>query len=813
MAAWNRRTFLKTGALTAAGALFAGVRTARAGARKAWNAKNERSLRKYRAPKPTLCRVCHAHCALLAYRDGDRVVQIKGNPGSPTNRGGICPRAYAGLERVYDPERVLTPLKRTGPRGSGQWEPVTWEKALADVSARLADPKAKNVLHLGQEELLVEELRGTLGWSDVLVDELFSGRPGPGSGAFQYGAPVVRPDVLHAETILLFGASANGGWFALPMARDFMDARRRGAELHLIDSVSATAGTMAYWHPVYPGKEGVVALGMARLLFIWNKIDYKSVARAFCPAAENREDLLNDLERLIYDKPEVFANRAVLRKVIGNVPDNPVKARAMTALMPEGDEKQLMRELVNRPAGLLPLLSELSSVLDKLEEMLAFYTPETVKELSDFPAADVVTMARRFVDHRPSVAVAPPGSTAMNEVSLLNNLVGAVDVTGGEITARGPFFLPRLNPTRAPESWFDGLAKGAEHADLLFLADTNPAYQMPGSPALAQALCDPAKVGLLVAMDTHLTESALMADYFLPLATSYETWGLVEGSLANGRSYLYIQQPVTRAASESSKLKDPASDQLSWFEPWSRPLGEARGLSDTLLELARRKAPAAHAYTDTRDYMGKMLIRSWGPGSFESLRARGIWVSEEARTPPRRIVVDFTKYLTLPTEKPSGLRLMAYSPTTVPHHYANTRLGREIHHDCELLIHPLLAAATGLSDGDRVKIRTSTGSVQAPVRLRRSQHPGLVLLPDGYGRTAGGMAAQNIPEAGPAHTGGLKEFKTFPYGLPGWDTQEETPLWWEHSGPGVSLRSIFPLRLDGEGLADWSPVPVEIERA
>ena len=133
------------------------------------------------------------------------------NPGSPTNRGGLCSRAYLGLERVYDPERVLTPLVRKGPRGSGEWESISWEDALGRISRKLYSDKGKKVLHLGQEELMVQELREQFDWDETLVDEPLSGHPGPGSGEAQYGAPSVSPDVLHARTVYLFGHSSLSG--------------------------------------------------------------------------------------------------------------------------------------------------------------------------------------------------------------------------------------------------------------------------------------------------------------------------------------------------------------------------------------------------------------------------------------------------------------------------------------------------------------------------------------------------------------------------------------------------------------------------
>ncbi len=810
----NRRKFIKTGVLTAAGVVFGNARSARASARKEWNVKVARSLRKFRAPKPTVCRMCTAHCAILAYRDGDRVVQIQGNPGSPTNQGGICARAFAGLERVYDPERILTPLARTGPRGSGQWEPITWEEALSRIKVRLFNPRAKKILHLAQEENMVAQTREVFGWKEILVDEPSQGHPGPGSGVAQYGAPIADPDVLHARTIFLFGYGALGGNFRVPLARNLMAAKEKGADIQLFDSVAGPTGSVAAWNPTYPGTEREVALGIARLLFKWNRIDYKSMARAFCPSAENNAALLDELDRLMLDRPTILVDRALVKSAIGKMPENPVRARAMLALMPDGEEKRLLRGLVTRPRGLIPLVLELANVLDELEATLTPFTPEYVMEYSRFPAATLIRMARKFADRRPALAVAAPGSPAMTGASLLNHMVGAVNTTGGAATARGPFFVTPVELTKTPETWLSELSAGATKADLYWAVDANPAYNSPSSGEVVKALKSRRSVGMVVVMDTHLTETAMLADIFLPMATSFESWSLLEGSLSDGRSYLFIQQPVTRAASEASKLKDPSSEQLSWFEPWAKPLGQARDISDLLTSLAHEESSSAMRFSSTRDYLGYLLIKSWGPGSLESLRARGIWVSEEGRSTNKREVVSYTLNFTVyPDAPPEGLRLVGYSHETIPARYPNTRLGREILHHNDAYMHPETAAAMGLKNGDKINLVTDAGKAEVRLTLKRTIHPETVAMVDGLGHTASGSIAQNknVPRAMNGEMG-RKDFPSFPFGLKDSPPQSGEELWWAHSGPGASMRALMPFDFTNEGVQKWGPAKVAVSK-
>ncbi|MBE0618682.1 MAG: molybdopterin-dependent oxidoreductase [Proteobacteria bacterium] len=150
MSGWDRRTFLKTGAVGTGALALDNKRALLSSADKPWNAGTARSLRKFRDPAPTVCRMCSAHCGVVACRDGDRVVQVLGSTGAPNSQGGICARAFTGLERLYDAERQLYPLVRKGPRGAGQWERVSWERALQELGQRLEAARGQAVLHLGR---------------------------------------------------------------------------------------------------------------------------------------------------------------------------------------------------------------------------------------------------------------------------------------------------------------------------------------------------------------------------------------------------------------------------------------------------------------------------------------------------------------------------------------------------------------------------------------------------------------------------------------------------------------------------------------
>lgn len=94
--------------------------------------------------KHTFCSVCEPlfHCGIDAYVKDGRVVKIEGTPDYPVSNGNLCPKGHANRQYIYRADRIQTPLRRTGPRGSGQFEEISWEEAYREIAARLKQLKA-----------------------------------------------------------------------------------------------------------------------------------------------------------------------------------------------------------------------------------------------------------------------------------------------------------------------------------------------------------------------------------------------------------------------------------------------------------------------------------------------------------------------------------------------------------------------------------------------------------------------------------------------------------------------------------------------
>ncbi|HEU5088815.1 MAG TPA: molybdopterin-dependent oxidoreductase, partial [Roseiflexaceae bacterium] len=108
---------------------------------------------------------CPDTCATLTeVRDG-RAIRFVGDPSHPVTQGWLCAKVRPYLERVYHPERLQYPMRRVGPKGSGQWERISWDEAIATIAGRWKEIMAE----YGAAAILPYSYSGTLGLLQLVV--------------------------------------------------------------------------------------------------------------------------------------------------------------------------------------------------------------------------------------------------------------------------------------------------------------------------------------------------------------------------------------------------------------------------------------------------------------------------------------------------------------------------------------------------------------------------------------------------------------------------------------------------------------------
>jgi len=101
----------------------------------------QRSTEKDEGTYKSACRMCHGGCGVLVHVKDGAVVKIEGDPESPLNKGKLCVKGLSSIEHLYNPDRLKYPLKRTGRRGEGKWERISWTEALNTIAARIKEIK------------------------------------------------------------------------------------------------------------------------------------------------------------------------------------------------------------------------------------------------------------------------------------------------------------------------------------------------------------------------------------------------------------------------------------------------------------------------------------------------------------------------------------------------------------------------------------------------------------------------------------------------------------------------------------------------
>jgi len=302
----------------------------------------------------SVCQMCHSRCGIRAKVKEGILLKIDGNPYHPNQRdvdennvadrlaysadpathfdelGRVCLKGQAGVQTVYDPYRIQGPLKRTGPRGSGQWTKITWAQAFSEIATRIntlipvADRdqwinpaitqlgKKRNQLVFSPGRSVEKELSNRVwrdGWGTInynidhtsiceasrhVAGELVTWNPNPADPRKGSGRTVGwQADILGAEFLIYWGSNPlEAGFPMVGMARNLMQFKMprpdlpNGGRYVVVDprmnnSAAKANGAPARgilpaipgWVPITPGTDAALALGMMSWILANNRHD------------------------------------------------------------------------------------------------------------------------------------------------------------------------------------------------------------------------------------------------------------------------------------------------------------------------------------------------------------------------------------------------------------------------------------------------------------------------------------------------------------------------------------------------------------
>jgi anaerobic selenocysteine-containing dehydrogenase len=228
---------------------------------------------------PSVCSLdCPDQCGLLVHKKDGKIIKIEGDPDHPVTKGSICNKVRNMSERIYDDNRIKTPLKRVGQKGEGKFVPISWEEAIETITNHWKNLVSEE----GPESILPYSFYGNMGnLSAEGMDRRFFNRLGSSqldrticsvAGAIGYnytmgGSYGTDPeDMTETKLFIMWGINAvSTNMHQMMIAQK---ARKNGAKIVVIDVHKNQTGRMADWFiQILPGTDGALALGIMHILY------------------------------------------------------------------------------------------------------------------------------------------------------------------------------------------------------------------------------------------------------------------------------------------------------------------------------------------------------------------------------------------------------------------------------------------------------------------------------------------------------------------------------------------------------------------
>ena len=656
---------------------------------------------------------CPDTCAFIYDVKNGKLVDVTGDPDHPMTRGGLCVKLNGFAEHHYNPERLLYPMRRTGSKGSGAFERICWDDALAEIKRRWTDIIAT----YGSQAIMPHVYLGHQGTLNGLTaGDAFFNRLGSTvaektyceSGSSTAWIMTVGPSggldlesLAYAKYIIVWGMNMiSTNLHAWPF---ILEAQKKGAKIVVIDPVRTRTAKQADWHVVIkPGTDGALALGMMNVIIGEGLVDYDYV------------------EKYTLGFDELKARAA-------NYP--PERVAEITGI-PVADIQKLAREY-------------------------ATTQPSAIRQ---------------------GVAIerSRGGGQAIRAITCLPALVGAWRHVGGG-TAEMPIweFPTRFDRicrpdfikpgTRVINELELGSALSGEMAldppiKSLFVYNSNPVSQAPAQAKIVQGL--QREDLFTVVSELFITDTARYADILLPATMQGEQYDLM---VTWGHLYMMLNQPAISAPGECIPnvelfrrlAKTMGFDDAYWdmtddemlleFYDWDSP--QLQGIT---LDLLKEKGymrlnvgdpdkRVPHAEGNFKTPSGKCEFKS-------SAAANGnfvvpVWRSMYEGMQPGEPIDPLPDYIP-PYESPgSNPDLAKRYPLSIvspkPHAFLNTQYGNEERQrgrqgEQKILIHPTDARQRNIGNGTVVRVFNDRGAFEGLAELSEDLMPGLVMANVGY---------------------------------------------------------------------------------
>jgi anaerobic selenocysteine-containing dehydrogenase len=447
---------------------------------------------------PTICQQCHGGCGAVVRMVGDRAVKIDGNPVNPVSRGGFCPKGQSALQALYHPDRIKTPLKRTGERGSGEWESITWEEALEIVTQKLNEIREQDGPHTlafldGEEsdglmQVLIKRFLKAYGSPNYIsktssiMDERMMKSPALNGKEGFY-------DLSKAEFVLNLGLNfIESSYSPLQTIQAFSKLKEKEVKSTYVGSRRSVTGIKSNeWINANPGSEGLLAIGIAKVMIekgLYNIIFVNDRTLNF-------EEFVAVIER--FDIHRISQFTGVSEEEIAEL------ARKFSSYGELGVAIGNSGSVADQMA-----IHSLNILSGSISRLWWDYDGKAIP-FSDIPEISLDNVASASVNR----------NTVGGQYNLENDVFGPFP---RNIISNNPYPLSAL-----------------------FIYYSNPLLSVPNSDNVKSAL---EKVPFIVNFSPFMDETAIYSDIILPDHTSLEKWQDAPQTLIDGTPVLGLRQPI-----------------------------------------------------------------------------------------------------------------------------------------------------------------------------------------------------------------------------------------------------------------------------
>ena len=237
--------------------------------------------------KTTTCYMCACRCGIRVHLKDGRVRYIDGNRDHPVNRGVICGKGSAGIMTHTSPSRLRAPMKRIGPRGSGEFAEITWDEALETATGWLKDVRARDPSKLAfftgrdQSQALTGWFAQQYGTQNFAAHGGFCSVNMAAAGLYTFGGSFWEfgePDWEHTRYFMLFGVAEDHA--SNPLKIELGKLKQKGVKVVAVNPIRTGYGAIAdEWIGIRPGTDGLFVGALIHELMHAQKIDLDYLVR------------------------------------------------------------------------------------------------------------------------------------------------------------------------------------------------------------------------------------------------------------------------------------------------------------------------------------------------------------------------------------------------------------------------------------------------------------------------------------------------------------------------------------------------------